>query len=75
MPSDLPAQLTAARTARELTQLQAAIAAGVDPTTWSRWERGISSPEERFWAGIEKAVGLRIEMRASVSHPGRRARK
>lgn len=50
--------LTAARVNCGMTQVQAAEAIGVHPSTVSMWERGKQCPDWPHVAAIEKAYGI-----------------
>lgn len=43
-----------------LTQEALGVAVGVDGMTVSRWERGESLPQRRFWQKLESVTGLPI---------------
>lgn len=46
----------------DLTQLQAAAKLGVDPQTWSRWERGENLPDLRTLERIGKVFRIPIHI-------------
>jgi transcriptional regulator with XRE-family HTH domain len=48
------------RTALGLSQEAFGEAIGVEGMTVSRWERGESFPQRRFWPDLEKITGLPI---------------
>lgn len=59
-PNSLAAMLAAARTRAGLTVEQASERAGVDSTTWWRWERGAREPT------ISNLVAMARALRCSV---------
>jgi len=62
---------TLAERRKELKLSQAALGAkvGVDGMTVSRWERGESLPQRRYWNKLEEVTGLSI---SAVIAPAKR---
>lgn len=48
----------------ELTQLEAAAKLGINPQTWSRWERGEHVPDLQTLERIAKVFKVPMELRA-----------
>lgn len=57
LPDDFPGRLTALRRRAGLTQAKFSRKVGVDPSTASSWEQGITIPPPPLWPRIIRALG------------------